>query len=718
MKILFLAANPIGTNELQLDKEAKEIEEGLQRSKLRDQFTLVTKWAVDAETLRRAMLKEQPDVVHFSGHGEGQAGLVLLGQDGKPKPATAEALAGLFEIFRNVKCVLLNACYAEVQAQGIIKHIDYVVGMKRAVRDDAAIAFATGFYDGLGYGLTIEDAFKLGCNAIQFEVASFSSTTRKAISVDFENAQETLVPLAEHLIPTLLRKERLDGPTTASVASVQTESLAEKLRATNDTDKPEAIQQYRERVREFLADRELTPIEEFQLATLAQVLGLSKERVNQILKEEQNRIEQARENYRQVLIQTIQRGYDPFIEEIKRELKTLQENLGLTDLEADDISSSVLLTYAGPDKVSPARSGFKSSTMQEQPQAFQKAPEPSVPTRHRFTQLLVGSSIACLILAGGLYGYRHWQGNQPEQNTLQQAVALAKQGQWEAAIATLNQIPANSPAAAQSSAYLEVWSIRLLKRAEEYYKKGDVDAALRDTQSIPKNSSIYTQAQTEIVTWNKDKQTLDKIKQNLDTACDRAGGKRLLKLLESPGLKKQADDLIEENEKKCPSQPIEPPVVETSSPPPQPPVETSSPPIQSPTLDYAPLKQEEVEPVFREFIAAWNSGQYKKQLDLMSKEDFTSLSYEIWAQTPYAKEDYSSYAKLRKEIISKYGSIKVEVSNEKFIPISNDEMLVQYNQHYSRSGYESWGVNKVYFRKKSGKIEIYKEAFYREKVKA
>jgi hypothetical protein len=174
MKILFLAANPIGTNELQLDKEAKEIEEGLQRSKLRDQFTLVTKWAVDAETLRRAMLKEQPDVVHFSGHGEGQAGLVLLGQDGKPKPATAEALAGLFEIFRNVKCVLLNACYAEVQAQGIIKHIDYVVGMKRAVRDDAAIAFATGFYDGLGYGLTIEDAFKLGCNAIQFEVASFS----------------------------------------------------------------------------------------------------------------------------------------------------------------------------------------------------------------------------------------------------------------------------------------------------------------------------------------------------------------------------------------------------------------------------------------------------------------------------------------------------------------------------------------------------------------
>jgi len=198
MKILFLAANPHGTSELQLDKEAKKIEDGLERSKLRDQFMLVTKWAVDSETLRRAMLKEQPDIVHFSGHGEGQAGLVLVGQDGEPKPATADALAGLFEIFRNVKCVLLNACYAEVQAKAIVQYIDCVIGMERAVRDDAAIAFSTGFYDGLGYGLSIEDAFKLGRNAIQFELASFSSTTRKAIPVDFEEFGDKLELIADH----------------------------------------------------------------------------------------------------------------------------------------------------------------------------------------------------------------------------------------------------------------------------------------------------------------------------------------------------------------------------------------------------------------------------------------------------------------------------------------------------------------------------------------
>lgn len=299
MKILFLAANPHGTSELQLDKEAKEIEDGLERSKLRDQFMLVTKWAVDSETLRRAMLKEQPDIVHFSGHGEGQAGLVLVGQDGKSKPATADALAGLFEIFRNVKCVLLNACYAEVQARAIVQYIDYVIGMERAVRDDAAIAFSTGFYDGLGYGLSIEDAFKLGRNAIQFELASFSSTTRKATPVNLEEFGGKLELIADHLVPILLKKKLLapENPVGLTITHpIQTDNLSEKLK-TESSNKVEASQRYRKRVKEFLGDHELTPIEMFQLATLAKVLVLSESEANRILEEEQNQVKLMSESF-------------------------------------------------------------------------------------------------------------------------------------------------------------------------------------------------------------------------------------------------------------------------------------------------------------------------------------------------------------------------------------------------------------------------------------
>ena len=286
MKILFLSANPDGTKPLHLDEEVNKIDNCLRNSKLRDQFQFITKWAVNALTLRQALLEEDPDIIHFSGHGEGQAGLVLVGQDNKPKPATADALCDLFKLFPKIKCVLLNACYAEEQAKAIVQHVAYVVGMKQAVRDDAAIAFAAGFYDGLGYGRSIDDAFELGRSAIQFECASFSETTRKLIAVDLENVE----PLPDHLIPVLLKKE---AGSTGSLSSLtpsfsEDNSLVDKLQK-DDISEAEALKMYRIRVQEFLVDRKLTRIERVQLSILAKVLRLSETDANRILQEEQNK---------------------------------------------------------------------------------------------------------------------------------------------------------------------------------------------------------------------------------------------------------------------------------------------------------------------------------------------------------------------------------------------------------------------------------------------
>ena len=286
MKILFLSANPDGTTRLHLDEEVNKIDDCLRKSKLRDQFQFITKLAVDASTLRQALLEEDPDIIHFSGHGEGQAGLVLVGQDNKPKPATADALSSLFKLFPKIKCVLLNACYAEEQAKAIVQHVAYVVGMKQAVRDDAAIAFAAGFYDGLGYGKPIDMAFELGRNAIQFELASFSDTTRKLIPVDLEKVE----PLPDHLIPVLLKKEAGSTGNLMSLtpSSSEANSLAAKLQK-DDISEAEALRVYRTRVQEFLVDRKLTQLEKAQLAILAKVLGLSEADANRILQEEQNK---------------------------------------------------------------------------------------------------------------------------------------------------------------------------------------------------------------------------------------------------------------------------------------------------------------------------------------------------------------------------------------------------------------------------------------------
>ena len=223
-KILFLAANPKTTTSLQLRTEANKIHDSLQKAGAADKFQLIDKWAVDSDTLRRTLLDEKPDIVHFSGHGTGAEGLVLVGQDDKPRPATGDALASLFKIVNEIKpvrCVLLNACYAEEQARAIFRHIDNVIGMRREVKDDAAIAFSVGFYDGLARQLPTRTAFDLGCTAIQFELASFSQGTRKAIVV-LDEAKEVLEPIPDHLIPILFSRESDAVASTSVQAPVST----------------------------------------------------------------------------------------------------------------------------------------------------------------------------------------------------------------------------------------------------------------------------------------------------------------------------------------------------------------------------------------------------------------------------------------------------------------------------------------------------------------
>lgn len=145
MKILILASNP--RKDLNLEKEIRHLQGTIKRSKNREDLKVEIGFAVQPEDLQGLLLKHEPDIVHFCGHGTGQQGLVLQEDTGLEKLVSTDALSNLFELCSQwVKCVLLNACYSEVQANAIIQHIDYAIGMNHEIRDDSAIAFATGFY--------------------------------------------------------------------------------------------------------------------------------------------------------------------------------------------------------------------------------------------------------------------------------------------------------------------------------------------------------------------------------------------------------------------------------------------------------------------------------------------------------------------------------------------------------------------------------------------
>ncbi|MGC1310269.1 MAG: CHAT domain-containing protein, partial [Phormidesmis sp.] len=168
-KILVLAINPQDTARLRLDEEVRQIKEALKLSDGRAEFEVVSEWAVRTGDFHRHLLAHQPQIVHFSGHGAGEKGLAAEDKDGRTRLVSTATLDRLFRLCSGIECVLLNACHSVAQADAIAQHVRCVIGMNRAIGDAAAIRFAEGFYDGLGYGRGYEEAFEFGLLAMEEE---------------------------------------------------------------------------------------------------------------------------------------------------------------------------------------------------------------------------------------------------------------------------------------------------------------------------------------------------------------------------------------------------------------------------------------------------------------------------------------------------------------------------------------------------------------------
>ena len=209
-KILILAANP--RKDLDLRREIHILKSVIERSQFQDEFQIKIGFGISSDEIQRLFLEHQPRIVHFCGHGAGKQGLVFEDDEKSEKLVSNEALSDLFKHFANqVECVLLNACYSDIQATEISHHINYVIGMKQAIRDDAAIVFTRGFYQALAYGQSIENSYKLGCNAIKiqsdnsYESSSITSETERK----FINRKLVSQSLPEYLKPQLKIKSPL-----------------------------------------------------------------------------------------------------------------------------------------------------------------------------------------------------------------------------------------------------------------------------------------------------------------------------------------------------------------------------------------------------------------------------------------------------------------------------------------------------------------------------
>lgn len=170
VKVLLVASNPMSTQRLDLEEEIRLIEHRVRASSNRAAFEFRACLAARPDDLLQVLNEEAPSIVHFSGHGGGNKGLLFRGDDGSPRFIAANALKRLFSSLGNsVRLVFFNACYSETQGQSVAEIVDCVVGMSDAINDRAAVVFSGAFYRALGFGKSVKEAVEQGRTAIELE---------------------------------------------------------------------------------------------------------------------------------------------------------------------------------------------------------------------------------------------------------------------------------------------------------------------------------------------------------------------------------------------------------------------------------------------------------------------------------------------------------------------------------------------------------------------
>jgi hypothetical protein len=184
--VLFIAPSPEDQTPLRLDHEVREIQEKVRMSEYRDAVEFHWRPATRISDLFQHLNEVRPHVVHFSGHGD-QDALVFEDHDGYSKSLSTSDLGQLLHISSDrIRLVVFNSCESALQAEHACDHIDAAIGMDQPVEDDAAKVFAGQFYNALGFGKSLKDAFEQARHQVKLVLGRESGEPRlyTALGVD------------------------------------------------------------------------------------------------------------------------------------------------------------------------------------------------------------------------------------------------------------------------------------------------------------------------------------------------------------------------------------------------------------------------------------------------------------------------------------------------------------------------------------------------------
>ena len=190
-----MAAAPDDKIYVNVVKEGTEIQQTLDGQ--RDKFQFFHSLGITKDHFLDDLERYRPDILHFSGHGTEYSSLVF--QDGDE--LSSEQLEKTFQSLPfKISVVFLNACYSKQQARSISKYVDYIIGMKKAVSDEAAIIFSSKFYKSLLKNINYKEAYNDAIAYLSYYLESESSIPKLIVAHGFDSSNKISEPtIAEPL---------------------------------------------------------------------------------------------------------------------------------------------------------------------------------------------------------------------------------------------------------------------------------------------------------------------------------------------------------------------------------------------------------------------------------------------------------------------------------------------------------------------------------------
>jgi hypothetical protein len=179
--VLAIFVNPRGTVPLRYGNEGRVIRESILLSRHRDRLSLTMRHASSVAELRHWLAEEPYQVVHVSGTAP--HGLELEDGEGVRAPVPlAELGRYLHKHVPPLRCLLLSNCYPVEGTDFTALGVPHAVAMDVAVDDQAAVEFCHGFYDALGAGRAVPQAYQDACRTVERTAPSLAlrSTVRQA----------------------------------------------------------------------------------------------------------------------------------------------------------------------------------------------------------------------------------------------------------------------------------------------------------------------------------------------------------------------------------------------------------------------------------------------------------------------------------------------------------------------------------------------------------